>query len=311
MLFALIFTGVGLCKIGIFNKTVNLGINKMVLYFAFPCMITYKIGTMEMVPGLGTDFFLVVVLGLACFMMFTAVSAAYCRLRGMEDRMSRAGILSMQFPNNGFIGYPVALIFMGQPGLFLMIAHGAVVYNLYVFTYGITYLRRGKPDSVPLTPGKIAVIFLRLLKNPIILSIAAGIAILVLGIPMDNIVGDYLSAISEMASPLAMIYVGSAIGEDKVLTCVKDKMLWEISFVKLILLPVITGLVCFWLPVSAMVKATLILGAAFPCATVPVMLAQQEDMDYSQAGGALLLSTLLSVLTLPAVMKILTMILPL
>ena len=310
MLFALIFSGMFLCKAGVLNKTVNLGINKMVLYFAFPCMIAYKIGTMDMTKGLLRDFVLMLVIGSLCFVLFALISTAYYRLRGMTDRITRPAFLSTILPNNGFIGYPVTIAVYGQAGLLLMIAHAAIIFNLFVFTFGIVYLRRDSAKSSSLTPRYVAKVFVDLIKNPIILSIPAGLIILFCGIPLDNIFGDYLSTISDMASPLAMIYVGAAIGEGNVMETFKDRTIWEISFVKLIVIPVITGLAVFWLPVSPLLRATLILGASFPCAAIPVMLGQQEGLDYSQAAKALLLSTLLSAVTLPVTLGILSALIP-
>lgn len=311
MLFALLFTGFGLYRVGIFNKTVDLGINKMVVFFAFPCMIMYKIGTMEMDPVFVRDFALVTVLGLASFFLYTGIAFAYFRMRGITARVSRPARLSAVVPNNGFIGYPVALVFLGQPGLLLMIAHGAIVLNVYAFSFGINYLRREKEERVPFTAGKLLTLVLQLVTNPVIISILAGLAILFFGISLDNVAGEYLSAISDMASPLAMIYVGAVIGEGEILKSFRDSTLWEISGLKLIVMPLVTALICMWLPLSTLVKAVLILGASFPCAAIPVMLGQQEGLDYEQAGSALLLSTILSVGTIPVVMKILTMILPL
>lgn len=311
MLFALVFTGMGLCRAGILNKTANLAINRMVVYFAFPCMMAYKIGTMDMDPGLLKDFIVMVILSAASFVLYVLIAFLYYKARGIEDRITRPAFLSTLMPNSGFIGYPVALVFLGQTGLLLMIAHGAIVFNIFVFTYGITYLRRDKMEKTPFTPGKLLTLILKLLINPVIFSIPIGLIILFCHIPMDNVVGSYLEAISGLASPLAMIYVGSAIGESEVLSTFRDGTIWEISFVKLIVIPFITALCVMWLPVSPVVKATLILAASFPCAAIPVMLGQQEGLDYAQAGRALLLSTMISVVTTPLVVKILTILLPL
>ena len=310
LLFALIFTGIGLCKIGVLNKTVNLGINRMTLYFAFPCMIAYKIGTMEMDPKLAWDFFMMILLAGASFVLFTVIALGYYRARGISDRITRCAKLSTIMPNNGFIGYPVALAVYGQAGLLMMIAHGAIAFNLYGFTYGISFIRKEKDPDHRFSKVEFAKLIGHLVANPVIISIVVGLLILYLGIPMDNLFGKYLSAISEMASPLAMIYVGSAIGEREFLNAFKDKDLWEISFVKLVIMPLAVGLAFAWMPISPLVRASLILGACFPCATLPVMLGQQEGLDYGQAGRALLLSTLLSVITIPLVLKVISVLIP-
>ncbi len=311
LLFALIFTGMVLAKIGFLNDTVTLGINKMIVYFAFPCLITYKLGTMTMTPSLLRDFVVVMVLATVSFVIFTVIVRGYFKIRGLTDKMSAPAMLCTTIPNNGFIGYPVALVFLGTNGLLLMIAHGAIAFNLYVYTYAISYLRKSKKDAYqpPMTAGRVMGLVVKLLINPNIIAVVLGLLIFALGISLDNIVGNYLSMIGDMASPLVMIYIGAMIADTDFVATLKTPLLWEASFVKLIILPAAFFLLTYWLPISDISKAILVLGTAFPAAAIPIMLGQQLDLDTDQAGKVFFLSTLLSMATLPAVMHILSTVL--
>jgi predicted permease len=54
-------------------------------------------------------------------------------------------------------------------------------------------------------------LFMRVLLNPNIIAIIVGLTIYALGISLDNPAGEYLGMISNMASPLAMIYTGAIL----------------------------------------------------------------------------------------------------
>ena len=111
--------------------------------------------------------------------------------------------------------------------------------------------------------------------------------------------------ISEMAAPLAMIYTGAILANNKISAIFKDPVAWEGSFLKLILIPAIFFGLTLPLPISDVAKAILILGVSFPSAVIPVMLGQQEGVDTRQASRLLFLSTFLSMATLPVVMLLL------
>jgi predicted permease len=278
----------------------------MILYFAFPCLITLRLGTMKISSDLVFDFVIVAVLGAASFVIFTLIAHGYYRLRGIKDKVSAPALLCSCMPNNGFIGYPVALIFLGNTGLILMIAHGAVVFNVYVFTYAINYIRSSKnEEKIPMTKRRVLQLFVQVMTNPNIIAIIIGLLIFALGLSLDNPAGEYLSMISSMASPLAMIYTGAILAGNKISAIFKDPFAWEGSFLKLILIPAVFFGLILPLPISDVAKAILILGVSFPSAVIPVMLGQQEGVDTHQASRLLFLSTFLSMATLPVVMFLL------
>ena len=55
VLFAMLFTGWFLRKINFIDDKMNHSINKLVVYFAYPCMIVHNIGTLEMTRSVITD----------------------------------------------------------------------------------------------------------------------------------------------------------------------------------------------------------------------------------------------------------------
>ena len=143
VLFAMLFTGWFLRKINFIDDRMNHSINKLVVYFAYPCMIVHNIGTLEMSRSVIMDFLIAFGMSLVLFYLYGFVTWAYARARKFPAESSNVAEFAMAMPNDGFMGFPVALIFFGEKGLLLMLAHNAAM-NFFTFTYGIQLMRRGQ-----------------------------------------------------------------------------------------------------------------------------------------------------------------------
>lgn len=298
ILFAIIFAGFGLRKIGLIDAGMNAGVSKMVVYFAYPCLIIRLTGTMEIDSAILKDFLITFCLSVVCFAVYGTVSILYTKLRRMPRDEAAVMQTVMSTPNSGFMGMPVSLVFLGPPGLLLMIAN-VIATNIYQYTFDQAVLEAAEGEP-PMTLKK----FVKLIVNPNIVGIAAGLVICFSGISLDNAVGNFLETVGNIAIPLAMIFIGSTLAESSFKDVAADRRVYEASFIKLILLPLLTVLICLPLPVSQSVKAIVVLASCFPAAAVPVMLTGQAGKDAGFASRILFLSTVISMATLPVAMML-------
>ena len=56
VIFAMIFTGFLLRKIGFIKEEMNNSLNKFIVYCAYPCLLAYNIGIMDMTVDFLLDF---------------------------------------------------------------------------------------------------------------------------------------------------------------------------------------------------------------------------------------------------------------
>lgn len=302
ILFAIIFTGYGLRRFGVIDDAMNNGLNRFIVYFAYPCLIILSIGSLELSNGLLMDFLFMLILTLGFFALYSVVSYFYIKLRGFPRKNANVVELAMASPNNGFMGLPVALLFFGEKGLLLMIAHNAAM-NIYFFSYGLILLRRNnsgekKPDIKGMVRAGV-----KLLLNPNILSLIIGMIICLNQLEMPMVVTQYLGMIGNIATPMAMIFIGSTLTNCKFRDIITNKIVREASLNKLVLMPLITYAVLIFLPLKTLIVATAVLGAAFPSAATVSILAEQEGQDKEIASQILFLSTLISTITLPLVLN--------
>ncbi len=307
VLFAILFTGWFLRKINFIDDKMNHSINKLIVYFAYPCLIVHNIGTMEASGEMLISFIYAFVLSLAAFYVYGLVSWLYAKARRFPREESNILEFAMASPNDGFMGFPVALIFFGNKGLLLMLAHNAAM-NLFVFTFGIKLLKRNQEGRRKATPGRVFKAVLKLLVNPNILALFIGFAISLSGISIPDPVDEYLLYIGNISTPMAMIFIGSSLVNFRFLDIIRSLTVIEASIMKLVWLPILTGLMMYFLPVPALVKSIVVLGECFPTAATVSMLSEQEGLDPGPASKVLFLSTVASIATVPAAINLINMI---
>lgn len=303
VLFAIMFTGWFLRRIDFIDDKMDHSMNKLIVYFAYPCLIVHNIGNLQMTSRIITDFLTAFGLSLAFFYIYALLCYLYVKARKFPKDEASVAEFSMASPNNGFMGFPVAMIFFGETGLLLMLAHNAAM-NFYIFTYGTRALRRNSPDRRKATPAGVFKAILKLMVNPNILALITGFIISLLGGAIPTAVDDYLLYIGNISTPMAMIFIGSTLATYRFGDIIKSRIAIEASIVKLILLPLLTVGMVYFLPVPDMTKCILVLGISFPTAATVSMLAEQEGCGAGTASKILFLSTVISIGTIPLVINL-------
>lgn len=308
VLFAILFTGWFLRKINFIDDKMDHSINKLVVYFAYPCLIVHNIGELDLTADVLADFGLTFVLSLVFFYLYGFFCKGYARLRKYPKNVSGIAEFAMSMPNNGFMGFPVALIFFGDSGLLLMLAHNAAM-NFFIFTYGVKLLRDMKTDDhPPMTPKRFITAVVKLLLNPNILALFIGFAFSMLGNGVPGVLDEYLLYIGNVSTPMAMIFIGSTLTNYKFRDIIRSVVTIEGSAVKLLLLPLLTLAAVAFLPIDPLIRSILVLGISFPTAATVPMLAEQEGLAAGVASKILFLSTVASIGTVPLLIHIIQLV---
>lgn len=298
VMFAMIFTGYFLRKINFIREEMNNSLNKFIVYCAYPLMLTYNIGNMNMNSQLFKEFVMMMVLTGGLFVLFSICVNVYTKIRKYPARASNVAEMCMVCPNNGFMGFPMALAFLGGEGLLLMMAQNSAM-NIYFFTYTLYVLRRNNQQRNKLTIKAITSSTVKVLLNPNILAMFVGFFFCLTGFPLDNGIGVYMDYIGGAATPMAMIFIGSTLAGSNFREMLKNHIVWESSYVKLIFLPAIAAIIVNFLPIPTALKVITVLGFAFPTAATVPMLSEQEGQNHELASKILFFSTVVSMATVP------------
>lgn len=304
VLFAILFTGWFLRKINFIDDKMNRSMNKLIVYFAYPCMIVHNIGSLDMSSRILAQFLTTFVISLVCFYIYGAITYGYSKLRRFPDDEANVLEFAMASPNNGFMGFPVAVLFFGQTGLLMMLAHNAAM-NFFIFTYGTKLMRRNFEGRRKATPKGVLKAAIKLLMNPNILALIIGFIISLCGGIIPDAVDEYLLYLGNISTPMAMIFIGSTLTRCRFKDIIRSRVTIEASLMKLIWLPAVTLGLVYFLPVDPIIKCIVVLGICFPTAATVSMLAEQEGQREEAASKVLFLSTVVSIATIPGAINLL------
>lgn len=198
--------------------------------------------------------------------------------------------LAAAFSNAGFMGIPLVQAAVGPEAVFFLVGIIAIL-NVLQWTYGVRVLT-GKRGSLSLRG---------ILCNPIMAGTLIGLVLFVtgLGARLPSVVSTALSGIAAMNAPLGMLILGCYLAQTRLKDMFATPRLYWLSAVRLLIIPLITLLVFWPLPLEREIKLAVFIAASAPVGVNVAVYAQLYGMDYPYACQTVSLSTLFSVLSLP------------
>ncbi|MEM9552495.1 MAG: AEC family transporter [Pseudomonadota bacterium] len=198
--------------------------------------------------------------------------------------------------NTGFLGLPMFVVLFGEAAvgpIMLILAVDLVVFSSLIVIL-ITASRDGRMSlSVLRTIG------LGLIQNPMIVAICLGFAWSAAAIPIPRPMNDFLSILGGAATPGALFAIGASLAEKSA-----ERMViagW-LSFCKLVVHPIFVAIgLLILFPVDPFSAAVVISASALPVAGNVYILAQHYGVAPQRVSTAILLSTMVSILTVPVV----------
>ena len=214
------------------------------------------------------------------------------------------------FANIGFLGFPVLSVIFGyELGIFYGVFY-TMFFNFFVWTYGV-YLISKKSDekNMESMESKVKLPLRKIFLNANMISSVAGILMFVLRIRIPTVLLDSVQLVGDMTFPLAMIIIGSLICTIKFKEVFADKRIYYFLFVKLLLLPVVMLLIGAMLNIPSLFVYIGALMLAMPSGALVAILAETYESDAKAAAANVGISTLFSIITIPAVLWIIELVL--
>lgn len=283
IMFLYMLIGFLLFRRGLVTKEGSRALAHLLLYCVLPCVIINSFlaertaeNTRQLLVSIGA--------GALLLLLSMAVAALLFRGSGIDN-------FAAAFSNAGFMGFPLITALLDSSAVFFAAGFVALL-NALQWTYGQWLLSRD-----------VRQIRLRaVLGNPIILSLFAGLVLFFTQIPLPGLVTDTVSALTALNAPLAMIILGVYLAQTDLLRMFRTGRLYWVSAVRLVLIPLLSLAVLMLLPAEYRdIKAALLLVAAAPVGSNVAVYAQKLNLDYTWAVQTVCVSTLLSIVTMPAI----------
>ena len=282
-------------------------LSKLLMYVGMPFLIlTSTINNITFNNELLATIGIVAVIGIVYTLVMFFISKP---LTAMEREEKTRGMMrfSAVFTNNGFLGIPLAMAVFGAGSRVLMVVIIInIITNILMYTLGI-YLISGD---------KSAVSWNKALLNPVLIAFIIGVIFNLLKIK-DYIpeVVTFSTHFSNIVTPVSMTILGMKMGGVKFLSLFKSWKTYYVAALKLVAFPVVIVAilyVCKAIFMGGLVDTDMILGVfiafAMPTAGLASTFSDSFNGDTKNAVAFTLGTTVLSVLTIPVLYWLISLI---
>lgn len=284
----LALVGVFSYKTGIVDEEINKKLSDLVLTLFTPILLFtsfQKDFTRELSSGLCISVLLSVI---AFGIIWCICKAVVCK---QEKNYAAVEHIALMYSNCGFIGIPMAQGIFGADGVFYMTAYVALA-NFLLWSHGIIVMS-GKMNLRSVK---------KVFTSPTIIAIVLGVICFVIQIRMPKIIEEPLEMIANMNTPMAMMVAGINIAQADLKHTFQKKRLYWLSFVKLIIMPMLLIGLLKMFSVEDTVKTVIVLATACPVGVTGSLFALRYGKDAIYASELFAMSTIISIVTVPLMM---------
>lgn len=286
-MFFIMLLGAAAYHYGVVDSAANKRISGICLKIVSPAMIfmSYQIEfQQELLRGLA------ITAACSALSMVLAIGVTKLMIRTGKSLDVEIEKISVIYSNCGFIGIPLIHGLLGREGVFYMTAY-ITVFNLLIWSHGLALMCG--TGSLKATLQKFV--------QPATIAIGAGIVCFLLRIRLPEVIGNPLGMIGDMNTPLAMLVAGCNLAESNLLAAFRRPRTYYVSFLKLLLIPFLTALLLGVVGAGQTIALTILVATACPSAAMGTMFALQYQRDSNYAAELFAITTVLSLVTIPAV----------
>lgn len=193
-----------------------------------------------------------------------------------------------QVSNAGFLGIPVTEGVLGSEGLM----YGSVFLipqRIVMWTAGIAYFTKSADWKDT---------FKKLAKNPCIIAVYIGFFLMLTQFQLPEMLENTLVKLGACTTPLTSILIGIMVADVDYRTLVSPLILL-LTAVRQLVLPALVFLGCRLLHIDPILTGVSVLLVGMPVGSTTPILAAKYCGDYIFAGKCVILSTVLSLFTVP------------
>ena len=260
--------------------------------FALPALVLRLIATEPLARSFNPLFF-AGYLASGCLVFAMAFGVSH-RLQRQSAAAAGARATAASVGNLGFLGPPIVLAFFGERGAGPL-AMAIVAEVMIVMSLGAVVMAGAASGRV----GVSQIILRSAVYNPVIVAIAAGAAIATTGVALPVPVDRFLAFLGGSAAPTALFAVGGALAVRRIDRATGFAAA-GVALVKLVIYPLtVWCLLACVLRVEPFWIGTGVLLASLPSAGSNYVLAQRYAADADRVSAGIVLSTIVSVATVP------------
>lgn len=290
--FALIGLGWAAGRLRFFPPEATAWLTKFVFYFALSAMLFRFSATLSLGELFDAPFVLAYLSGSG---VVWALGMAVARARHLPLAEAAMEAHTGMTGNTGFLGVPMLVVLLGPAAVgpvLMVLAIDLIVFSSLV-TLLVTGARHGR-----ISGAMFAALALGLVKNPMIVSMLAGLGWAGFHLPTPAPLMEFVTILGAAATPGALFAIGASLAAR---SAERIRPAVWLSFAKLVLHPLAVALAALAFGVEPFAAGVMVAAAALPVAGNVYILAAHYGVAPHRVSAAILISTAFSILTVPAV----------
>lgn len=287
-IFLLILLGAALRARGFVPDLFWPSVEKLVYFVFFPCLLVGTLVRADLALGAVAP----MALAMAGGMVLTAAFVLAIRPWTATDDPGFSSVFQGAIRPNNYVSLAAAATLFGAEGLGLMAVGIAAIVPLANVLSVSVLQRYGANGQRGLKATAMA-----LARNPLILAVAAGLALNLLGVRLPGVIEATMEALGGVSLPLGLLAVGAGVNLRAIGTAPRPTAISAAA--KLVGVPSATALCCWALGVNGTEAMVAILYHAVPTAAASYVLARQMGGDGPLMAGIITVATIAAAVTMP------------
>lgn len=281
----------------VFDAAAARALAGFVFYFAIPVMLFRSMASARLPDQIPWGYLLSYYLG-AAVVFAAGMAGARALFGGSFERQAIAGF-SAAFGNTVLLGIPLVLTTFGERAslpLFLLVAF----HSTLLFTVVTVVIEIGRGSRAGLRALPVAILG-GLATNPVLWGLILGVAFSLAGLRLPGPLERWAALIGNGAAPCALFSVGASLRAYRLKGALAPAAM--IAALKLVAHPLlVVGLIRLVFEVPPLWAKVAIVIAALPVGVNPYLFAVRYDAGQAESASAILLTSLLSVVTVSVVL---------
>lgn len=262
---------------------------KVLLIICQPCLSIYSFNRADYTPELGKQLLLFFALGTVLQLVMLSLTYFVFKRKCKEDATYRVCTIAGTLGNVGFLGVPLLEALVDNPN--------ATAFSA-VFIIGMNFISWTVASAI-ITGDKKYISIKKIIFNQVILTLAIALPLFVTKTKLPPVLENSVTVLGKMTTPMSMLILGMRLALIEFKQLFTEKKVFFFIFLKLIAFPLLGMAVVLFLPLEEYVKTTLVILCCCPTASVVLSFAEMYNRGQKTAANIVLISTLLSVVTIP------------
>lgn len=300
IIFILIGIGMILFKKKMLSEITSKQLSGLIVNITNPALLicsAFDDGPKVSIPELG----LALIAYAVIYAILIAVSFLIPYILRVPNRYHYAYRMLTIFGNTGFIGIPLASAVLGNESL-IFVSIFNLLFNILIYTFGISTLQKAaaKQSSSDCATPAASSCWQKII-NAGTISAAATIVFYLGNFNVPVIITSTMSYIGRTTTLLSMLVLGVSVAQMTPKEIFSHPKLYGFTLLRQILVPI--GCIILMRPFihNTLILNTMALMLAVPAANMPLMLSKQLNVETDTISQGIILTTILSLITIPVV----------